>query len=69
VRLGTKLIIGNISGTYSELLKKPSVGVGVGMIYRSPIGRVELNFGVPVMMRQGDWARKGFQFGVGVDFM
>ena len=51
------------------MLKKPSVGVGVGMIYRTPIGRVELNFGVPVMMRQGDWARKGFQFGVGVDFM
>jgi outer membrane protein insertion porin family len=60
---------GNIQATFSELLNRPSIGVGVGMIYRTPIGRVELNFGVPVTMRQGDWPRKGFQFGIGVDFM
>ena len=55
--------------TLSELLKRPSVGVGIGLIYRTPIGRLELNFGIPVTMRQGDWARKGFQFGIGVEFM
>jgi outer membrane protein insertion porin family len=64
-----QLKVANMGPTFSELLHRPSIGVGLGMIYRTPIGRVELNFGVPVTMRQGDWARKGFQFGIGVDFM
>lgn len=58
-----------MGATLSELVKRPSVGVGLGLIYRTPIGRVELNFGIPVTMRQGDWARKGFQIGIGVEFM
>ena len=62
------IILANVQSTFSELLKKPSIGVGLGLIYRTPIGRVELNFGMPITMRQGDWARKGFQFGIGVDF-
>jgi outer membrane protein insertion porin family len=61
--------IEDIGKTFSELWRRPSVGVGVGVIYRLPIARVELNFGVPVVMRQGDWSRKGFQFGVGLEFM
>ena len=59
----------DIGETFSELWKRPSVGVGIGVTYRLPIARVELNFGVPLVMRQGDWSRKGFQFGVGLDFM
>lgn len=62
-------MVGNVGKTYSELLRRPSVGVGVGMVYRTSVGRVELNFGVPLVMRQGDWNRKGFQFGIGVEFM
>jgi len=57
------------ASTFKELIQRPSIGVGIGLVYRTPIGRVELNFGVPVTMREGDWARKGFQFGIGVDFM
>jgi len=63
------LTVGNVGATFTELWKRPSVGVGVGLIYRTGIGRVELNFGVPLVMRQGDWNRKGFQFGVGVEFV
>ena len=57
------------SETFSELWRRPSVGVGFGVVYRTPIGSVELNFGVPVTVRQGDWSRKGFQFGFGLEFM
>jgi outer membrane protein insertion porin family len=59
----------DIGATFGELWRRPSVGVGIGVTYRLPIARVELNFGVPVVMRQGDWSRKGFQFGVGLEFM
>jgi Omp85 superfamily domain len=65
-----KLIwVEDIGATFSELWRRPSVGVGIGITYRLPIARVELNFGVPIVMRQGDWSRKGFQFGVGLEFM
>ena len=57
-----------MGATLSELMKRPSIAAGIGLIYRTPLGRVELNFGVPVRMRQGDWARKGFQFGIGFEF-
>jgi len=58
-----------LGSTVKELVHRPSIGAGIGLVYRTPIGRVELNFGVPVTMREGDWTRKGFQFGIGVDFM
>ena len=68
--VGTDLMIENVRATLLELFKRPSVGAGFGILYRAPIGfRVELNFGVPVVMRQGDWARKGLQFGIGLEFM
>ena len=66
---GTSLIVANFASTFRELIERPSAGVGVGLVYRTPIGRVELNFGLPVTMRQDDWSRKGFQFGFGVEFM
>ena len=63
------MLLGNVGQTLSELWRRPSVGVGFGLVYRAPIGRVELNFGVPVTVRQGDWSRKGLQFGFGLEFM
>ena len=71
VRLSTSRLtcVEDIGDTFSELWKRPSVGMGIGVTYSLPIARVELNFGVPLVMRQGDWSRKGFQFGVGLEFM
>jgi len=63
------LTIANVGSTFSELFRYQSVGIGLGVLYRTPIGRVELNFGMPITIRQGDWARKGLQFGIGIDFM
>jgi outer membrane protein insertion porin family len=59
----------DVGATLSDLLRRPSIGIGIGLLYRAPIGRIELNFGLPVTMRQGDWPRKGFQFGIGIEFM
>lgn len=47
----------------------PSTAAGIGLVYAHSIARVELNFGVPVVMRAGERSRKGFQFGVGVSVM
>lgn len=47
----------------------PSTAAGIGLVYAHSIARVELNFGVPVVMRAGERPRKGFQFGVGVNVM
>ncbi|KKA29785.1 hypothetical protein TD95_005301 [Thielaviopsis punctulata] len=47
----------------------PSVSAGVGIVYAHPVARFELNFGLPVYMRRGEDAAKGFQVGVGINFM
>lgn len=47
----------------------PSIAAGVGVVYAHPIARFELNFSVPVVKREGEDARKGVQFGVGINFM
>ena len=47
----------------------PSTAAGIGLVYAHSIARVELNFGVPVVMRAGERSRKGFQFGVGISIM
>lgn len=47
----------------------PSIAVGVGIMYAHPVARFELNFCLPIVARQGEGARKGLQFGVGMNYL
>lgn len=47
----------------------PSLAAGVGLVYAHPVARFELNFSLPLVMRRGEEARKGLQFGVGINFL
>ncbi|KAG4306325.1 hypothetical protein PORY_000313 [Pneumocystis oryctolagi] len=59
----------NLKETVSELIYKPSIAAGIGLIYCHTIARLELNFCLPIATRVSDRARKGFQLGLGVQFM
>jgi outer membrane protein insertion porin family len=50
-------------------LRKPSISAGVGLIYRFDPVRVEVNFGVPLVASKSDGVRKGFQVGIGIEFL
>jgi outer membrane protein insertion porin family len=47
----------------------PSLAAGFGIVYAHPVARFELNFSLPLVMRKGEDARKGLQFGVGINFL
>ena len=47
----------------------PTTAAGFGLVYAHPIARFELNFSLPLVLRRGEDARKGFQFGIGINFL
>ncbi|KAI9151613.1 SAM50-like protein [Paramyrothecium foliicola] len=47
----------------------PSMAAGVGLVYAHPVARFELNFSLPLVLRRGELGTKGFQVGVGINFM
>lgn len=47
----------------------PSIAAGVGLVYAHPVARFELNFSLPLVMRRGEVGTKGFQLGVGINFL
>jgi len=53
----------------SESLSRPSISVGLGLIYRFDPVRVEINFGVPLVASKSDGSRKGVQVGMGLEFL
>ncbi|KAJ8103206.1 surface antigen-domain-containing protein [Lipomyces tetrasporus] len=55
--------------TIAKLFKEPSVAAGVGLIYKHPVARFELNFTLPIAARASEFPRKGFQFGLGMSFL
>lgn len=60
----------SVSNTVAQLAKGlPSLAAGVGVVYAHPVARFELNFALPLVMRRGEEARKGLQFGVGISFL
>ncbi|KAK9479813.1 surface antigen-domain-containing protein [Lipomyces japonicus] len=59
----------NPGETIKEILTKPSVTAGLGLIYKHPVARFELNLTVPLAVRQGEFPRKGLQFGIGLSFL
>jgi outer membrane protein insertion porin family len=50
-------------------LRRPSISAGVGLLYRFDPVRVEVNFGVPLVASQSDGMRRGFQVGIGMEFL
>nr|VWP01878.1 Uncharacterized protein [Ganoderma boninense] len=50
-------------------ISKPSISAGVGLVYKLDPVRVEVNFGVPLVASKSDGVRKGFQVGIGLDFL
>jgi len=55
--------------TTRDIVAKPAVSAGVGLIYRLDPIRVEVNLGVPLVASKTDKMRRGFQMGVGVEFL
>ena len=59
-----------VSNTIAELGNGlPSMSTGIGLVYAHPVARFELNFSLPLVQRKGENARKGFQFGIGINFL
>lgn len=52
-----------------DCLSKPCVSAGFGLLYRLDSARMEVNFGVPLVASKSDGSRRGFQVGVGLDFL
>jgi len=52
-----------------DSLSRPSISVGLGLIYRFDPVRVEVNFGVPLVASKSDGSRKGVQVGMGLEFL
>lgn len=59
----------NVFGTVKDMLTKPSVSAGLGLVYRHPAARFELNLTMPLVAREQEGTRKGLQFGVGLSFL
>lgn len=60
----------NLYSTVAELGNGlPSMSAGVGLVYAHPAARFELNFSLPLVIRQGEEGRKGLQFGIGINML
>ncbi|KAF7309495.1 Bac-surface-Ag domain-containing protein [Mycena indigotica] len=58
-----------IAETARGMLTRPSVSVGLGLIYNFAPARIELNFGLPLVANKSDGTRRGLQVGIGVEFL
>lgn len=52
-----------------KIIGAPSLTAGIGLVYRAPMARFELNFSLPLVVRANESPRKGIQFGVGFSFL
>jgi len=59
----------SLSATARDLFAKPVVSAGVGLIYKLDPVRLEVNFGVPLVASKTDTMRRGFQMGIGLEFL
>ncbi|SMN22203.1 similar to Saccharomyces cerevisiae YNL026W SAM50 Essential component of the Sorting and Assembly Machinery (SAM or TOB complex) of the mitochondrial outer membrane [Maudiozyma saulgeensis] len=69
---GGKLINHNntqFQDTIRQLGQEHSTSIGIGLVLRHPMARFELNFAVPLTTHEDDLTRKGFQFGLGFEFL
>ena len=58
-----KSTIGQLADGY------PSTSAGLGLVYAHPIARLEVNLVLPLVVRKGEAARKGLQWGIGINFL
>lgn len=66
--------VGKFQQTLADSLQElgnglPTMAAGVGLVYAHPAARFELNFSLPLTLRKGEEARKGVQFGVGINML
>ncbi|RDW71745.1 putative SAM50 [Coleophoma crateriformis] len=67
---GSSSVQQSVYSTVAELGNGlPSIAAGCGVVYAHPVARFELNFSLPLVLRKGEEARKGLQFGVGINFL
>lgn len=55
--------------TILDSLSRPSISVGLGLLYKFDFVRVEANIGVPLVANKSDATRKGVQVGMGLEFL
>ncbi|KAF8508251.1 surface antigen-domain-containing protein [Hysterangium stoloniferum] len=68
-RLDSMECSAGLRDTIRSSVSQPSISAGVGLMYHlSPI-RVELNFAVPLVAARSDGLQRGFQAGIGIDFL
>lgn len=67
---GSRDAADSVMSTVNALTQElPSCAAGLGLVYAHPAARFELNFSLPLVIRKGEEGRKGFSFGVGIDFL
>lgn len=54
---------------FKKMASQHSLSTGVGLIFRHPVARFELNFTLPITAHSTDSVRKGFQYGIGISFL
>ena len=60
----------NVYSTIADLGNGlPSMSAGIGLVYAHPAARFELNFSLPLVIREGEEGRKGLQFGIGINML
>ncbi|KAI8388157.1 surface antigen-domain-containing protein [Radiomyces spectabilis] len=59
----------NAQDTMRSLTQSPSISVGLGLIYRHSIARIELNYCIPLTAARGDHVKRGLQLGLGLNFL
>lgn len=59
----------SLASNVQESISRPSISAGLGIAYRFDPLRVEVNFGVPLVTSKSDGHRRGFEVGIGVNFL
>jgi outer membrane protein insertion porin family len=59
----------SLASNVRESISRPSISAGLGIVYRFDPLRVEVNFGVPLVASKSDGHRRGFEVGIGVNFL
>ena len=59
----------SLASNVQESISRPSISAGLGIVYKFDPLRVEVNFGVPLVASKSDGHRRGFEVGIGVNFL
>ncbi|AET38831.1 SAM complex subunit SAM50 Ecym_3342 [Eremothecium cymbalariae DBVPG len=59
----------DLSGVLDQLCMEHSIATGIGILFKHPVARFELNFTLPLAAHSSDSVRKGFQYGIGLSFL